>query len=229
MRVGRIRRVFVAVVLLGLSTAACGDQTAAGQRERRHPYAAIEDLPESLGPDGTTIVVGDPSRRPVHLYEDMRCPVCQEFEVTGAGPALLDMTLGKEVRAEYTLASFLDDRLGGTGSKKAANALRAALEQDKFAEYHAVLFRNQPEEQTDGYTDAFLLAMASRVDGLRGPAFDSAVKEMRYADFVAASQKAYEEVGAPGTPAAYSHGKRVPHDVLFTKDLLRLFAGRDPT
>ncbi|MFJ6632612.1 DsbA family protein [Streptomyces sp. NPDC091376] len=228
MRVGRIRRVLVAIVLLGLSTTACGDQTESGQRERRHPYAAIKDLPESLGPDGTTIVVGDPSRMPVHLYEDMRCPVCQEFEVTGAGPALLDMTLGKEVRAEYTLASFLDDQLGGTGSKKAANALRAALEQDKFAEYHAVLFGNQPEEQTDGYTDAFLLAMASRVDGLRGPAFDSAVKEMRYADFVAASQKAYEEAGAPGTPAAYSQGKRVPHGVLLTEDLLRLFVGGDP-
>ncbi|MEU2155441.1 thioredoxin domain-containing protein [Streptomyces sp. NPDC019396] len=217
----------VVVALLGLSTTACGDQTAAGQRERRHPYAAIEDMPESLGSDGTTIVVGDPSRMPVHLYEDMRCSVCQEFEVTGAGPALLDMTLGKEVRAEYTLVSLLDDRLGGTGSKKAANALRAALEQGKFAEYHAVLFRNQPDEQTDGFTDTFLLAMASRVEGLRGPAFDSAVQEMRYANFVAASQKAYEDADAPGTPSAFTNGKRLPNGVLLTKDALPLFVGGD--
>ncbi|MFD5424812.1 DsbA family protein [Streptomyces sp. NPDC127084] len=227
MRAGRIRRLLMAVALLGLSTAACGDQTNAAQRERRHPYAVIEDLPESLGPDGTTIVVGDPSRTPVHLYEDMRCPVCRQFEVNGSGPALLDMTLGKEVRAEYTLASFLDDRLGGTGSKKAANALRAALEQGKFAEYHAMLFRNQPAEQTDGYTDKFLLAMASRVKGLRSPAFDSAVQEMKYADFVAASQKAYEDAGAPGTPSAYSNGKRLPDNVLLAPDALQLFAGTE--
>ncbi|RPF30062.1 protein-disulfide isomerase [Streptomyces sp. Ag109_G2-6] len=223
MRAQRIRPVLVAVTLLGLTVTACGDQTSAAQRERRHPYAAVEELPEALAPDGTTIVVGDPRRMPVHIYEDMRCSVCREVEVTGAGASLLDMTLGKEARTEYTLSSALDDRLGGTGSKKAANALRAALEQGKFTEYRAVLLRNQPEEDSDGYTDTFLLETASRVEGLRGPAFDSAVKEMKYADFVEASEKAYEAAGAPMSPAADINGKRLPDtqsQVLLTKDFL---------
>ncbi|MEU2396311.1 thioredoxin domain-containing protein [Streptomyces sp. NPDC007369] len=226
MRVERIRRGLAALSLLGLPlTAACGDQTEAAQRERRNPYASIEDVPEALGPDGTTIIVGDPQRTPVHLYEDMRSSVCREVEVTGAGSTLLDMTLGKEVRTQYTLASGLDGRTGGTGSGKAANALRAALEQDRFAEYRAVLLLNQPDEKTDGYTDEFLLAMASRVDGLRGPAFDSAVKDMRYADFVAASQKAYEAAGAPAPPAVDINGERLPDtqsDVMLVKDAVRL-------
>lgn len=59
---------------------------------------------------------------PVHMYEDMRCSLCKEVEVTGAGASLLEMTLGREVRTEYTLSSALDGRLGGTGSKKAAHA-----------------------------------------------------------------------------------------------------------
>ncbi|MFD0378671.1 hypothetical protein ACFVG7_26115, partial [Streptomyces sp. NPDC127112] len=138
MRAEHIHRVLVAVTLLGLTMTACGDQTNAAQRARRHPYAGIEELPEALAPDGTTIVVGDPQRMPVHLYEDMRRPVCKEVEVTGAGGSLLEMTLGKEVRTEYTLSSASDGQLGGTGSKKAVNALRAALEQGKFAEYRAV-------------------------------------------------------------------------------------------
>ncbi|MFF6804186.1 DsbA family protein [Streptomyces sp. NPDC012616] len=87
--------------------------------------------------------------------------------------------LDRRVRAEYTLASLLDDRVGGTGSKKAVNALRAAVEEGRFVEYHEVLYANQPEESTDGYTDAYLLQLAGKVKGLRGPEFDAAVRSMK--------------------------------------------------
>jgi protein-disulfide isomerase len=187
---------------------------------------AIEDLPESIAADGTTVIVGDPSRTPVRLYQDIRCTGCRYFEVQGGGPALLDMTLGKEVRTEYTLVSSPDDRAGDTGSKRAVNALRAALELDRFAEYHAILFANQPQNPSDGYTDAFLLAMASKVKGLRGLEFDTAVKQMRYADFVAASHKAYLKAGSPALPAADINGTLLSADkveVLLTKDMLPVF------
>lgn len=97
-------------------------------------------------------------------------------------------TLARDAVTEYTLGSFLDDRVGGSGSKKAVNALRAALEAGKFAEYHEVLYAHQPEEAVDGFTDAYLLELAGQVDGLRGPAFDSAVKSMKYRAFVTASE-----------------------------------------
>jgi hypothetical protein len=80
-------------------------------------------LPEALGSDGTTITVGDPDAETrVQLYEDPRCPVCEEFETTGGGPRLQEAMLDHRVRTEYTLASFLDDRLGGSGSKKAVKS-----------------------------------------------------------------------------------------------------------
>ncbi|MFD0376484.1 hypothetical protein [Streptomyces sp. NPDC127112] len=49
---------------------------------------------------------------------------------------------------------------------------------------------------------------------------------MKYADFVEASQKAYEAVGAPVAPAADINGKRLPEtesDVLLTKDVLSVW------
>ncbi|MFI1563924.1 DsbA family protein [Streptomyces sp. NPDC020490] len=176
------------------------------------------DLPEKLEADGTTILVGDPEAPVIlSLYEDPRCPYCKEFESSkGGGPAALDFMLRHSVRTEYTMASFLDGRLGGHGSEKAVNALRAALEEDKFAEYHEVLYRHQPEESVDGFTDDYLLKLASKVRGLRGPAFDSAVRAMKYRDFVAESQKAYEKTGGaaepkgPGTPTAVIDGTRIP-------------------
>lgn len=201
-----------AVVGMSLLVAGCGQRYA-------EPYDSLAQVPEKLAANGTTITVGDPTADvTVHLYEDMRCPYCEEFETTGGGPELREAVLRREVKAEYTLASFLDDRLGGSGSKKAANALRAALEADRFAEYHEVLYAHQPEETVDGFTDARLLELAGQVDGLRTPAFESAVKTMKYRAFVTAAEHAYEiagtEVGeGPGTPTAVINDIRLPEEI----------------
>lgn len=203
--------VVCAVVVLML--AGCGQRAT----EPGPAFASAEELPEELAADGITITVGDPDAQvKVHLYEDPRCPYCEEFETTGGGPQLREAVLGRRARAEYTLASFLDDRVGGTGSKKAVNALRAALQEGKFVEYHEVLYANQPEESVDGYTDAYLLQLAGKVEGLRSPEFDAAVRSMKYRAFVTASQKAYEKAGGakdpegPGTPTVVINDKRIP-------------------
>ncbi|MEJ8672614.1 thioredoxin domain-containing protein [Streptomyces sp. MS1.AVA.1] len=201
-RVGRWAVLCAAVVLV---VAGCGQRAA----EFGPDFASAEELPERLGADGTTITVGDPDAPvKVHLYEDPRCPYCEEFEITGGGPQLREALLDRWARAEYTLASFLDDRVGGTGSKKAVNALRAALEEGKFVEYHEVLYANQPEESVDGYTDAHLLELAGKVKGLRSPTFDAAVRSMKYRAFVTASQKAYEKAGEPRSPEVQVHPPR---------------------
>lgn len=200
-----------------LTLAGCGrTEVPAAQRPA---FAAAEDLPERLEADGTTITVGDPGTKvKVHLYVDPRCPYCEQFETSGGGIELRKAMLSRHATAQYTLASFLDDRVGGSGSKKAVNALRAALEQGKFVEYHEVLYFNQPEESVDGYTDAHLLELAEQVEGLRSPEFEAAVKGMKYRAFVAASQQAYERAGGaaepegPGTPTAVINGKRLPAD-----------------
>ncbi|MEV1020170.1 thioredoxin domain-containing protein [Streptomyces sp. NPDC050264] len=223
----------MSTVLVGiLATAGCGRAAQSGddngeddhgQRDTA-AYTTVGQLPERLAPDGTTVVVGSPTApTTVRLYEDMRCPVCEEYEVDGGGEALRTLALKGEVRAEYTLASFLDDRVGGSGSKRAANALRAALEQGKFIEFHDVLFSHQPEEVVDGYTDAFLLRMASRVKGLRGEEFDTAVRTMKYRAFVTASETAYEQDKAPGTPTFAVNGDIVPDHLrgaMFDAELL---------
>ncbi|HEY9523194.1 MAG TPA: thioredoxin domain-containing protein, partial [Thermopolyspora sp.] len=135
-----------------------------------------------------------------------RCPVCREFETQGAGAELSGLVQSGYAQVHYTLASFLDDRLDGDGSKRAANTLRAALEEDKFVEYHEVLFRAQPEETVDGFTDEYLLTMASLVEGLRGPDFDGAVRTMKYEAFVSESEAAFSSSEATGTPTMLVSG-----------------------
>ncbi|MER5891804.1 thioredoxin domain-containing protein [Streptomyces sp. NPDC001876] len=192
----------VIAAVLGLSLLACGVRTG---------YATDADIPESLGADGMTVVVGDEGAgTTVQLFEDLRCPACEEFETQGAGAELHRLTQNGSVQVHYTLASFLDGKLGGNGSKKAVNALRAALAEDRFVEFHKVLYANQPDEAVDGFTDDFILKMASRVEGLRGPAFDGAVRTMKYQAFVDASENAFQNSSAGGTPTLKVTGVERP-------------------
>ncbi|WP_431036017.1 DsbA family protein [Streptomyces sp. P6-2-1] len=190
--------------------AACGDAEPAGKDAATERPSAATPVPEELDADGTTIHVGRKgAASTMHLYEDPRCPVCKDFEDSEGARVLRASTEAGEVRTDYTLASFLDESLGGGGSKRAVNALRAALEEGHFAAYHDVLYTHQPEESVDGFTTARLLTLASKVKGLRGPAFDKAVRTMRYADFVAASEADMERDGIQGTPGFVLDGRLV--------------------
>ncbi|WP_405495993.1 DsbA family protein [Streptomyces sp. NBC_00096] len=223
----RVATVVAASVLVPALTG-CGVRDPAYAARAEVPsYAAIEQAPESLADDGTTILVGDPGAlTTVRVYEDPRCPVVEEFELTGGASALRTMTVRREVKTEYTLASFRDERMGGDGSKRAVNALRAALDAGRFAELHRVLFQHQAEiEAGGGFTTESLLALADKVEGLRGAEFDRAVATMKYEGFVTASEAAYEAADGPvgpGTPTVVVNGKRIPESssgVLFDEEL----------
>lgn len=194
--------------------------SAAGDVPLQPDPAVLAALPARLEADGTTITVGDPAApKTVHVYEDPRCPICKAFEAA-AGPQLAALAKSGDVKVQYTLASFLDGNLKGSGSKRAAGALRASVEAGPgaFATYHELLYANQPQEQVDGFTDAYLLELAGKVKGLRGAAFDSAVREQSYADFVAASEEAFVKSGATGTPYVKIDGTAVSQ-----ADLQKLF------
>lgn len=220
---------------LTLSLAACGSddsgdsggsgrtsaQPSASEKStsgKRPPQPAkdaqLAKLPSQLAADGRTVVVGEAdAKNTASIYEDPRCPFCKQFELTN-GQQLAEAAEKGGLKIEYTLASFLDDRLGGHGSKKAANALRASVEKKKFPQFHALLYQNQPTETRDGFTNERLLDLASKIKGLRGSSFDKAVKDNKYGDWVAASQKAYEKAKVGGTPAMKLNGKKVPNKTL---------------
>ncbi|MFJ7591279.1 DsbA family protein [Streptomyces sp. NPDC097617] len=207
----RSRRGFLvaaAAITASASVGACRRRD--GASDDPLDVSASADLPvapESVAADGTTIVLGDPAAPlTVRLYEDMSCPACADFEAEGTAPYLKRAARNGALQLQFTLGSFL-----GPGSKFAANALRAAVDQNKFAEYHELLYRHQAAvRKSGGFTRDRLLGLAIMIEGLRGPEFDAAVLDTKYRDFVEAADDAMSRSPADATPAMEINGTLVP-------------------
>ena len=210
----RIRRqaivgVSVAAVLalaagLGIALSGAGDEDSAGK-----PLVVPAN---TTGPGGTVITYGDPKEKnTLKIYEDPRCPYCAKFEQAN-GATVKKLADEGKYKVEYHFATFLDNNLGGQGSKRALNALGAAVNEgtDKFMAYHQVLYANHPNESDDAFADtSHLLDLASRVKGLRTPEFDKAVKELTYLPWVEKVSAEFDKSGVTGTPTVVLNGKRL--------------------
>ncbi|MFF3648101.1 thioredoxin domain-containing protein [Streptomyces sp. NPDC002181] len=167
----------------------------------------------TTGRDGITVPYGKADAKNVlSVWLDPRCPYCAGVE-TGLGTTFREDADAGAFRVEYHFATFLDGALGGKGSKRALNALGAAVNEspEKFMEYLQVLFANHPEKESDDTfgSTATLLELADRVPGLRTPAFDRAVKELTYMPWVEKVGQAFYDQGKKGTPDVSIDGKQL--------------------
>jgi protein-disulfide isomerase len=213
----RRRNVVVAGAVVAALLAGSGVAWAIAGKGSDAPSTAAEGplvVPaHTTGKDGTVITYGKADApNTVSVYEDMRCPFCEKFE-TALGPTLTAMADQGKLKIEFHMAAFLDKNLGGKGSKTALAALGAALNESpqKFKQYHDVLYKAQPEkETTDTYgSTATLLDLANKVDGLRTPAFNKAVKEGTYLPWAQKVADAFYEGDVTGTPTVEVNGTRI--------------------
>ncbi|MFI0778741.1 thioredoxin domain-containing protein [Streptomyces sp. NPDC021212] len=170
------------------------------------------------GPQGTTVVIGDKkSKNTLHVYEDMRCPVCAQFEKF-TGPTVLKDIKDGTFKAQFTMGTFLDDneQMPGAGSKNALSALGAALNvsPQAFLDYKAALYspKNHPEETDDAFaSDQKLIDVAQQVKELKGnAAFEKAVKKGTYDRWALAMSKTFNDTkDVTGTPSFKLNGKKL--------------------
>ncbi|SDL21738.1 thioredoxin domain-containing protein [Streptomyces indicus] len=167
----------------------------------------------TTGADGVVVPYGKAgSEHVLSIWLDPRCPYCAGVE-TGLGKTMKQQADAGTYRIEYHFASFLDGSLGGKGSKRALNALGAAVNEspEKFMEYLNVLYANHPEKETDDKfgSTATLLELADQVEGLRTPAFNKAVKELTYMPWVEKVSQQFYEQDINGTPTVLIDGKKI--------------------
>ncbi|WP_432044790.1 thioredoxin domain-containing protein [Streptomyces asiaticus] len=170
----------------------------------------------ATGPQGTTIVIGDKkAKNTLHVYEDMRCPVCAQFEKY-TGPTVLKDIKDGTYKAQFTMGTFLDDnkQQPGAGSKNALSALGAALDvsPQAFLDYKEALYapKNHPEETDDAFAnDQKLIDVAQQVKELKGnTAFEKAVTNGTYDRWALAMSKTFNDTkDVDATPSFKLNGK----------------------
>ncbi|MFJ6729175.1 thioredoxin domain-containing protein [Streptomyces sp. NPDC091281] len=174
------------------------------------------------GKDALAIPVGEEgAKSTLTVWEDFRCPACKGFE-DAYRSTIHELTAAGKLKVDYHLATIIDGNMGGSGSRKAANAAACAQDVGKFPEYHDVLYQNQPEETDDAFAEnAELFDLAKKVDGLDTPAFRTCVEDGTHDSWVAKSNEAFRTGGFTGTPTVLFNGKNIYADQTMTPQKLK--------
>jgi len=141
--------------------------------------------------------MGDPNAPiKVEEFSDYQCPFCARFSEESEGQ-IVDayVATGKVYFVYRSFGNFI-----GPESKSAAEAAYCAGDQNKYWEYHDILFANQTGENVGAYSDRRLQAFAESLS-LDMDAFDSCFKSSKFADRVEQDYQDGAAAGVTGTPA----------------------------
>ncbi|MEV6845932.1 thioredoxin domain-containing protein [Actinoplanes sp. NPDC051411] len=204
--------VLVAAGLIGWAVLSHQDKTTASKLT----------VPAGVVDDGTAWKIGTGPVK-VDLYEDFMCPICHNFE-NQTGATIKQLVSQNKITVQYHTVAILDDSSNGTKySTRAAGAAAAAATEGKFVEYHDALYANQPEEGSNGLTNAKLIDIGKSA-GLTDDAFVNAVNKQTYDAWVANVTNQFTQRGFTGTPTIVVNGKvlqgpnqTVPTTELFTQ------------
>ena len=170
---------------------------------------ATTDLPLDMV-DGAKI--GSPDA-PVKIvaYEDFQCPFCLRYTAEQEPEVVAELVKGGKIQLEYRHLPIL-----GNESLSAAMASQCAADQDKFWQYHHLLFLTQAragnadpggEDNNSGrFSDDKLKGFASEI-GLDRAQFDNCYDTREHLDLVTAHQREANSFGITGTPGFTVNGQ----------------------
>ncbi|MFD7706256.1 DsbA family protein [Streptomyces sp. NPDC059785] len=211
------------VCVLGLAAVVGVVAANAGKDSKKSDSSGPVVSPSGAqGKDALAIPVGkDSAKSTLTVWEDFRCPACQSFE-TNYRSTVHDLVDSGDLRVEYHLVTIIDGNMGGTGSRRAANAAACAQDAGKFTAYHDVLYENQPQESDDAFADnGKLIDLAGKAKGLDTPAFRTCVNDGTHDSWVDKSSKAFSTSGFNGTPTVLLGGKNIYADRSMTPAKLK--------
>jgi protein-disulfide isomerase len=186
----------VAVIGIGAVGYSVGTNTFNGAASEPVEVEGLDDM-ERLVELAQGFTKGD-ENAPVTIVEfgDYQCPACGSFAMS-VKPQV-ELGLVESGRAKFV---FYDFPLVSMHQHAfiAARAARCAADQDKFWEYHDVLFRNQTSWVAEQSPIGSFVDYAENL-GLDGDAFAECVRSDEHADVVSANMRLGAELGVSGTP-----------------------------
>lgn len=195
----------VAAIALGLAALLIAPSII----EARTPVGDIVQITPKERPAGTGLALGDPNAPvTIEVFEDFQCPACRSYS-SDVEPQVLDNLVATgQAYYVYRQYPFLDDRSPSNESDQAANASMCASEQDRFWDYHDMLFANWNGENQGAFSDKRLVAFAEAL-GLDMNQFNQCFESNKYRDQIQADLAAGQAYGATGTPSVFINGQQV--------------------
>lgn len=143
------------------------------------------------------VTLGD-ENAPVTIVEfgDYQCPGCGSF-ASSVKPQI-ELQLVDQGRAKFVFYDFPLVQIH-PHAFLAARAARCAGEQDRYWDYHDILFRMQPRWSGQANAIGAFMDYAASVELDEG-AFEDCLQSDRYADVVTANMELGAQLGVSGTP-----------------------------
>ena len=193
--------VVVAILIIaGVMLAVTNNKDTTGQ--------VASDAPANL--TGTYSVEVGKSSAPttITLYEDLQCPICQQFESATGNAVQAGIADGK-IKVDYHMVAFLDRETTTQYSSRALNAAMAVLSTagpDAFLKFHTLAYDNQPGEGSAGLPDSTLIQWAVQ-SGADEAKVTPLITSDAYHQWVVNATDQMSQDKVTGTPTIFINGK----------------------
>jgi protein-disulfide isomerase len=186
--------VLIAIFMAGNNQAA--PSTAAAVKDVSTVNNMLLGIPQS----GMTL---GSSSAPVTLlaYEDLKCPICQQFNLNVFPTLIADYVKTGKVQVEYIPQTFVGNAAAPGDSMHAAEFGLAAAEQNKFWNFAELMYHNQQDENTTYVTTPFLKSLGSNVPGLNVNQALSQMSGSNISQAISSASSAFQQAGFTGTPS----------------------------
>ena len=183
--------------------------------------AAIVIIP-SLQPVGDIVAI-TPHSRPmvdgramgdsnapvlIDVYSDFQCPACKTFAEQIEQQVVDTYVSTGQAYYIYRHFPFIDDRAPRNESDQAANASMCASDENRFWDYHDILFANWNGENQGAFNDNRLVAFAESL-GLDMPAFNDCFNANLHKEEIDTDYSTGRTIGVTGTPSVFVNGQQL--------------------
>jgi protein-disulfide isomerase len=208
----RRQRITFILVVVGAALVIAGLLAAPSIRNAMTPVGEIVQITPNSPPNANANSMGDPNA-PVKIeeYSDFQCPYCKQFNDDTEQQMINSFVATGQVYFVYnSMGNWVSDNIGrgGTESQDAAEAAYCAGDQNKFWEYHDMLFANWKGEGVGSFTPKRLMAFAEALN-LNMNEFNSCYNSNKYRSKVQQDKVNGIKAGINGTPAFIINGKLV--------------------
>jgi len=203
----RQQRLVTILVIAGIALVIAGFLIVPSLQRSLAPVGEVIQITPASRPQEDGLSLGDPAAPVlVEVWSDFQCPACRNYS-EGVEPLVVSSYVADgRVRYVYRHYPFLDDGSLSKESDQAAHASMCAADQNRFWDYHDILFANWNGENIGAFRDKRLVAFAETLD-LDMDKFTACFDQNVHEDEINQDVADGTRLGVTGTPSVFVNGK----------------------